>query len=266
MEATTKGQVTKSAAEEYEALLVPALFQAWASRVSDAARLSPGESVLDIACGTGVLAREAAKRVAPEGRVVGLDCNDGMLDVARRASPNIDWQQGQAEVLPFEDDSFDAVVCQFGLMFFEERVTALSEMRRVLNAGGNLTVAVWDSLDNTPGYAALTELLQSLFGDHVAEGLRSPYVLGNPDELLSLFAKAGISNAVLRTEKGFARYPSIESWVHTDVTAWTISDLIDDAQYELLLETAQKEFRTFEKSDGRVEFAAPAHIVTATSV
>jgi len=266
MEATTRGQVTGSAAEGYEALLVPALFQAWAPRIVDAAGLSPGERVLDVACGTGVLAREAATRVSPAGSVVGLDCNDGMLDVARHTSPNIDWRLGQAEALPFEDDSFDAVLSQFGLMFFEDRVSALREMRRVLDAGGNLAVAVWDSLDNTPGYAALTGLLQSLFGDHVAEGLRSPYALGNPEELLSLFVAAGISNAQVRTEKGLARYPSIEAWVHTDVTAWTISDLIDDAQYELLLKTAQKQLKPFEKSDGRVEFLAPAHIVTVTNM
>jgi SAM-dependent methyltransferase len=181
MDASQQGQVTRSAADIYEEFFVPALFAAWPGPVADAAGIGPGQKVLDVACGTGVLAREAASRVRPGGTVTGLDRNDGMLAVARRKAPEIEWRQGEAEALPFPDGRFDAVVSQFGLMFFEDRVLALAEMWRVLGPGGRLAVAVWDALERTPGYAAMTALLQRLFGARIADALRAPYCLGDPD-------------------------------------------------------------------------------------
>jgi ubiquinone/menaquinone biosynthesis C-methylase UbiE len=172
-----KGQVSKNAAEIYEEFFVPALFQPWTSRVADAAQVQAGQRVLDVACGTGVLARTVAERVGPAGSVVGLDVNAGMLAVAKRQAPQIEWQDGIAEDMPFDNDSFDAVVSQFGLMFFEDKCAAIKEMARVLRPGGQLVVAVWDSLENTPGYAIMVDLLQRLFGDKAANGLRAPYSL-----------------------------------------------------------------------------------------
>ena len=181
--ALERGQVTRSAAEVYEEFFVPALFREWAPRVAAAAAIRPGQKVLDVACGTGVLAREAASRVAPGGEVCGLDRNEGMLAVARREAPGIAWRQGLAEALPYDARRFDAVISQFGLMFFDDRRRALQEMLRVLRPGGRLAVAVWDRLETSPGYAAMTALLQRLFGERVAAGLRAPFVLGDPDEL-----------------------------------------------------------------------------------
>ena len=257
------GQVTRSAAEVYEEFFVPALFQEWAARVADAAQLAPGQKALDVACGTGVLAREATRRVQPGGAVVGLDRNEGMLAVARRKAPAIDWRLGMAEALPFADGAFDAVVSQFGLMFFEDRRAALSEMWRVLRPGGRLAVAVWDTLDHTPGYAAMTALLQRLFGDRVADALRAPFALGDPDALRTLFTEADIAEIEIHTSDGTARFPSIESWVHTDVKGWTLADLIDDAQYDELRRTAETELTSYVQRDGTVAFRSPAHIVRA---
>ncbi len=263
MEDTLKGQVTRSAADVYEEFFVPALFLEWASRVSDAAAISPGQSVLDVACGTGVLACEIQDRVQPGGIAVGLDRNQGMLDVARRTSPGIDWRLGQAESLPFPENSFDAAVSQFGLMFFEDRVAALKEMWRVLRPGGRLGLAVWDTLGSTPGYAAMTALLQRLFGDRVTDACEAPFILGDAGTLLSLFAEAGIPDAQIRTQDGRVHFPSIESWVHTDVRGWTLADMIDDEQYELLRSEASVEMKRFVQSDGTVAFRSSAHIVTA---
>lgn len=257
------GQVTRNAAEVYEEFFVPALFLEWAARVADEARLAPGEKVLDVACGTGVLAREAARRVQPGGEIAGLDRNEGMLSLARRKAPGIDWRLGMAESLPFADGVLDAVVSQFGLMFFEDRVAALREMWRVLRPGGRLAVAVWDALDRTPGYAAMTALLQRLFGDRVADALRAPFALGDPAALRSLFTEAGIAAIEIRTSDGTARFPSIESWVHTDVKGWTLANLIDDAQYGKLRQAAETELTPYVQRDGTVAFRSSAHIVTA---
>jgi SAM-dependent methyltransferase len=143
MQESDRGQVSGNAAEVYEEFFVPALFREWAIRVADAADIQPGWRVLDVACGTGILARTIAERLGAKGSVVGLDLNEGMLQVAKRKAPAIEWRQGRAESLPFEAHSFDATVSQFGLMFFEDRRAALQEMARVLKPGGHLAVAVW---------------------------------------------------------------------------------------------------------------------------
>ena len=259
-----KGQVNRSAADVYEEFFLPALFQAWPERVADAALIQTGQKVLDIACGTGVLARYVADRVGSDGSVTGLDLNEGMLAVAKRKAPHIEWRTGAAESLSFDTASFDAVVSQFGLMFFEDRVGAIKEMLRVLRPGGCLAIAVWASLEDTPGYAAITSLLQRLFGNQVADALRAPYVLGDPKVLRDLFARAGVADAQITTHEGMARFPSISSWVHTDIKGWTLADMIDDEQFSLLQKEAESALRQFVADDGSVAFSAPAHIVTAT--
>jgi SAM-dependent methyltransferase len=256
-------QVTRSAAEVYDEFFLPALLQQWTSRVVDAAGIQSGERVLDVACGTGVLARAAAERVGPNGAVVGVDINDGMLAVARRKAPAIEWKQGRAEALPFDSESFDAVVSQFGLMFFEDRRAALREMMRVLRPGRTMAVAVWGSIDHSPGYAAIAELLRQLFGGQAVEALRAPCVLGDTQVLGSLFVAAGIPNAQITTQEGAARFPSVQSWIRTDIKDWTLGNMIDESQYERLLHEADRVLQPFVAADGTVAFSVPAHIVTA---
>lgn len=264
MSQSTTGQISASAAEVYEEFYLPALFQEWATRMVAAAHVEPGQRVLDVACGTGVLARALGDRVGPRGSVVGLDINEGMLGVARRKGPGIEWRQGRAEALPFDTDSFDAALSQFGLMFFQDRHAAIEEMVRVLRPGGRLAVAVWDTLDNTPGYAAFVGLLRRLFGEETAGALRAPFVLGDPDLLRSLFVKTGVSTAEIATHTGTARFPSIRDWVYTDVKGWTMAETIDETGYQRLLAEAERELRRFSGVDGTVTFGMPAHIVVAT--
>ncbi len=259
------GQVTQRAAEVYEEFFVPALFQQWAERTADAARIREGQRVLDVACGTGVFARTASNRVGGAGSVVGVDGNDGLLAVARRMAPQVEWRGARAEALPFEDDSVDAVGCQFGLMFFEDRPAALREMVRVLRPGGRLAVVVWDRLETSPGYAAMVDLLRRLFGDGVAAALDAPFVLGDRELLRSVVDTAGIEDAEVRTEVGTARFPSLASWIHTDIRGWTLADMVDDDQLTRLQHEAETALRPFVTDDVRVEFAVSAHIVTATA-
>jgi ubiquinone/menaquinone biosynthesis C-methylase UbiE len=253
-----------SAAEVYDAFFLPALFQQWAGRVTDAAQIKAGQRVLDVACGTGVVAREAAQRVGASGAVIGLDINAGMLAVARRKAPHIEWRQGRAEALPWDNDSFHAVVSQFGLMFFADRRAALQEMLRVLRLGGHMAVAVWAPLTDSPGYAALAGLLRRLFGEDVAQALYAPFTLGDTENLRALFDEAGIAHTRITTHAGTARFPSIQSWMYTDIKGWTLADKLDDAQYEQLVQEAERTLHPFVIDDGTVAFDAPAHIVTAT--
>lgn len=219
--------------------------------------------MLDVACGTGIVAIDAQRDLAPSASVIGLDRNEGMLAVARGKGPAIDWQIGDAEALTFPDGHFDAVACQFGLMFFADHVAALNEMWRVLRPGGRLAVTVWDKAENSPGYAAMIALLDRLFGADVADALRAPFVLGDTAELRALFKQAGIRNVAIETLQGTARFPSLQSWVHTDIKGWTLADMIDDEQYEALQQAATTELAAFAAPDDTVSFAAPAHIAVA---
>jgi SAM-dependent methyltransferase len=257
--------LNRRVAEVYEQFFVPALFAEWPARVLAAAHVQAGHHVLDVACGTGVLARAAATWVGRAGAVTGIDLNDGMLAVAREQAPELVWRQAQAEKLPFGDHSFDAVVSQFGLMFFRDRTEAIREMVRVLRPGGHLAIAVWAALAATPGYAAVVALLQHLFGDAVAEGLRAPYTLGDTQELQRLLEQAGLPNATITTHPGTARFPSIRDWMYTDIKGWALADLLDDAQFEQLVDAAQHELGQFVIAGGSVEFAAPAHIIAAST-
>ena len=255
---------TRSPAQVYEEFFVPALFQQWGRIIADMARVAPGQRLLDVACGTGVLACAAAERVGPNGAVTGLDPNDEMLAVARGKSARIEWKNGHAESLPFADASFDRVASQFGLMFFEDRAAGLREMMRVLRPGGRLAVAVCDALDHSPGYAVLAELLQRLFGATVADAFRAPFALGDRKQLRSLCEQAGIRNAQVARADGTVRFKSIEQLVATErACVWTLGGLLDDSQFGRLLEEAEESLQPFVGADGTVAFEMPALVITA---
>ena len=256
---------TQTPAEVYDALFVPALFRQWGPIVAGQARIAAGDRVLDVACGTGALASAASELVGSRGTVVGLDANTDMLAVARRKGTRIEWREGKAEALPFPDDSFNAVVSQFGLMFFDDRAAALRQMMRVLRPGGRLAVAVCDNLDHSPGYAAFARLLEQLFGARIADAFRAPFVLGDPGQLLALCTAAGIANAQVRQHKGSVRFASIKTLVSTErACVWTLGGLLDDAQFEELLNEADAALKPFATTDGAIAFDMPALIVTAS--
>jgi SAM-dependent methyltransferase len=265
MAVNTASGPERDPAEIYDELFVPALFAQWGPRVAEAAAVRPGQRVLDVGCGTGVLARAVAGRVGPQGHVVGLDPNPQMLAVARGKPGRVAWQSGRAEALPFDDASFDAVVSQFALMFFESTSGAIAEMQRVLRPRGRLAVAVWDSLDRAPGYFALTGLLRDLFGADIAGAMHAPFALGDRRELQRLFADAGIADADVQTQPGTARFASIDAMISTErACVWTLGGLLDGQQFARLREAAQGALQPFVRSDGSVQFDCPAHIVTAT--
>ena len=132
--------------EMYERWLVGPLFRPWAELTLDELKLSPGDRLLDIACGTGIVARVAKQRLGDTGQVVGVDVSSDMLAVARNVAPDIDWREGNAASLPLnEGEQFDIVVCQQGLQFFTDKTAAIAQMRRALAEHGRLAVATWRS-------------------------------------------------------------------------------------------------------------------------
>jgi len=253
------------AAKAYEDLHVPALFQQFSPLVATAAEIKPEQRVLDVACGTGVLTREAVSRVGDGGFVAGIDANPGMLAVAQQLTQSIDWQQGTAESLPYEDNSFDAVVSQFGLMFFQDRPAAISEMLRVLVPGGRLAIAVWELLENSEAYPDEIALIERLAGQAAADALRAPFVLGNQEELSRLFLDNGAPSVEITTHHGTARFPSIRTMVEADLRGWlpVMGVNLTEEQIESTLNEAEQLLSRYVTANGTVEFDAPAHIVTA---
>jgi len=253
-----------AAAEAYEGLHVPALFQQWAPIVLDMAKIRSGDRILDIACGTGVLAREARSRYGDSNSVAGIDAGAGMLAVAERLDPSVGWRQGLAESLPYEAASFDAVVSQFGLMFFRDRVGAIREMLRVLAPGGRLAVAVWDSLENSEAYLREIALLERRAGSAAADALRAPFVLGDKTELLAMFRSAGAESVEISTRHGTARFPSIRMMVEADLRGWlpVMGVVLPDDLVENILNDAEQVLSGYVTETGNIEFDSPAHIVT----
>ena len=154
--------ITREQAEAYEKLFVPALFAQWAPLMIDIAHIEDGQRVLDVACGTGVVARAAADRVGRSGSVVGLDLNPAMLEVAAGTRRDIEWRQGDAANLPFEDSEFDAVLCQSALFFFPDVDAAVAEMARVVRPGGGVAVQTYASLDDQPGFLELDAVVRRI--------------------------------------------------------------------------------------------------------
>jgi ubiquinone/menaquinone biosynthesis C-methylase UbiE len=260
----SRGQVSNTAAEVYEEFFVPALFAQWAAPMLDAVDARLGEHLIDIGTGTGVLARAALRRVGPTGSVIAVDPNEDMLAVAARLAPELDARRGVAERLPVADDETTCTTCQFALMFFEDRVRAVSEMARVTRPGGRVAVATWAAIEESPGYAAMVDLLGEVLGGWAAEALRAPFCIGSADELEALL-RASLGDVVVKRRAGYARFVSLEEWLHTDIRGWTLSEDVDDEQFERLRRAATERLAKFVGVDGVVSFAAPALIATATA-
>jgi ubiquinone/menaquinone biosynthesis C-methylase UbiE len=183
---------TGTAAENYERHFVPKIATPVSVALLEAAALRPGERVLDVACGTGLIARLATERVGPSGTVTGLDLSPDMIEVARAASPStISWHVDDATSLPFPDDAYDVVLCQMGLMFMQDRRAAVGEMRRVTTPGGRIVV-------NTPGpIPPLFALMEQALVDHISADLggfvRAVFSMHDPDGVAALLHEAGIA-------------------------------------------------------------------------
>lgn len=253
------------AAWEYERLHVNALFRQWTEPVLAAADVTAGDSVLDVACGTGVLARAARGRVGPGGSVTGLDIGPGMLAVAASIEPGVEWVEGDAEQLLFHDHCFDAVVSQFGLMFCPDPVQAISEMLRCVRPNGRVAVAVWDALEHSQAYPIAVDLLDRRAGSAAAQALRAPFVMGDTGKLRGLFQRAGATAITITTQHGTAQFPSIRSMVEADLRGWlpVMGVSLDDELIESIVTEAEKALKQYVASNGTMAFDTPAHIVVA---
>jgi ubiquinone/menaquinone biosynthesis C-methylase UbiE len=204
-------------AEGYESYMVPTLFAPCARILIQAADPKPGERVLDVGCGTGIVAREVASRRAPAA-VTAIDLSANMLAVARTAAARegltIEWREGNAEQLRFRDAAFDLVLCQFALMFIADKAAALSEMRRVVNGSGRVLISVWQRLDRHPFYQTLHNVIQQRLG---MSALQQIFVLGNTDHVRRLALAAGFRRVDIKPFSFTARFPNPEAFIAGEI-------------------------------------------------
>src|SRR5919109_4783026 len=221
-----------NAAENYERYFVPTIGVAWATALLDAAELHPGDRVLDVACGTGVVTRLAAGRGGPDGAVAGLDINPAMLAVARSVRSSgaaIEWHEASAESLPLAEGSFDVVVSSLGLQFVPDKASALREMLRVLARHGRLAVATVGP--TPPFFAILEQALARHVKPEVAAFMRVVFSLHDPQELETLTSAAGFHDVEVRSKALTLTLPRpaefLWQYVHSTPLAAAVAQIDD---------------------------------------
>jgi ubiquinone/menaquinone biosynthesis C-methylase UbiE len=249
----------------YEALFVPALFGRWTRHVVDGADVREGSHVLDVACGTGVLARQALRRAGENGRVAGADPAPGMLAAAREIEPSIDWLLCSAEDLHVDDETFDSVISQFGMMFFQDRQKSTDEMFRVLKPGGTLAIAVWRSVEHNPAYADIIALLEEQVGTAAADALRLPYSLGDSDEVRAVLENSGFSDIAVDAKTETASFPSSRQMIEAELRGWLplFDIMLDEDRIGEVLVASDETLGKYAVPSGEAAFPTSAHIFTA---
>lgn len=255
--------LTPETAQGYEDLFVPAIFGQWPSKIITVAGLGEGDHLLEVGCGTGVLAREVVKLVGASGSVTGLDLSESMLSVAREISPAVAFHQGNAMDLPFEDDSFDVVVASFVLMFVENQAQSVREMWRVLKPGGRLIISVWESLQENPAYADLVRIAARRIGDGAGESLAWPFALGDKGKLSEICDSAGVTDITVVSHMGRAKFPSIDRFVRTEIESWVLADSVNEATLNAVLEDSRTVLAQYCNDTGAIDIPFNALIAVA---
>jgi SAM-dependent methyltransferase len=256
-------QIPLEAAELYESAFVPSFFAQWAPLLCDAAGVGPGHEVLDVACGTGIVARTASERVVPGGRVVGVDLNEAMLTVARRVAPQLAWRQGDVAALPSPDAAFDRVLCQMALMFFPDRTAALREMARVARPGGTVGLLVPSRLDLQPAFRPLLEMIVGHAGPEARSLLSTYFVCGDQQELAATVGAAGLVAPEITTHEGVYGAPSVAAAVRTEIDSTPLGERIGADVYRRILDAAAGVLAPFTQADGALRAPFSADVVVA---
>ncbi|WP_455381589.1 methyltransferase domain-containing protein [Salinispira pacifica] len=217
-------------AEVYERCFVPAIGRPLAEDLVREADLRPGERVLDVACGTGIVAKLAAKKVDTTGSVSGLDVVPEMLTVARATTADdtsITYYSASAEAMPLPDGAFDVVLCQMGLQFFENRVVALKEMRRVLAPGGRL-------LFNLPGpraeaFAILADAMERNIGSRAAAFVNHVFSLYDPGDIGAMMSAAGLEDTSVKASRKTLHLPPPQDFLWQYVHSTPLSQVVSAA-------------------------------------
>lgn len=269
MEKESGWQLDGTAPEAYERYIVPAWMGEWAQALVEFGGVKPGKQVLDVACGTGVVARKAVRLAGKSGRVTGLDINEGMIRSAkyfadRDGIDTIEWRLGSAAAMPFGEE-YDVVLCQQGIQFCPDPLAVLREMARVMMPGGCLAISVWRELARYPCFTAFVDVLESFLGKNSLSTAHASFSLADRDKLRDLVSTAGFHKVHIRLEVKMARYPSLEEFIPGYWAATPFAAEIAGMKERDRLEMSRRimaALRDYVDDDG---LAAPmeCHVITA---
>jgi ubiquinone/menaquinone biosynthesis C-methylase UbiE len=246
-----------TSAQAYEKFLVPAFQGPQAVEAVNIASPKPGEQVLDVCCGTGVAVRLALPRVAPGGRVTGLDIDPAMIEVARSLAHGSDgvtsdWYCTSAQKMPFDNGTFDLVFCLQGLQFLPDCTAGLAEMRRVMKPGGRLVAIVWDAIELCEGQYAVVQILRRRNVD--ATPMLKANALGDAGKVRTHAENAGFSDVSVRAVSGMARFPSIRDFIEAlsegGVASRVAMSKVPENQRSEFYEEITSALRPYENSEG----------------
>ena len=257
--------------EFYGRFMVPMLFEFYALDLADRLRESEPLSVLETAAGTGVLTRAMADRLPSEARILATDLNQPMLDYAaaqQRGDGRISWQQADAQALPAPDLSFDAVACQFGAMFFPDKLQAYREAHRVLKPGGRFLFNVWDRISENEFGDVVTQALAALFPNDPPRFLaRTPHGYCDVPRIRHELTEAGFANVSYEAVDGTSRAASPRDAAFAFCQGSPLRNEIEARGTVSLDEATDRAAEALAKrfGNGPVEGRMRALVITATS-
>lgn len=251
--------------QNYERFFVPAIGEPVAKDLIRKAKLQPGERVLDVACGTGIIARLALQQVGETGSVTGLDINPGMLAVARSITQDseIQWHEASAEDMPLPDDSFDVVICQMGIQFMEDRSAALQEMYRVLVPGGRMLL-------NVPGPAGepwiiCAEEMGKTISPEAKGFVSHVFVLNDTGEIRQLINGAGFKDIDVQAKKKKLSLPAPKDFLWQYVQSTPLAGVLADADEEAKTTLEEEVVRKWQDFVNDGTFMYKQRMVTASA-
>jgi ubiquinone/menaquinone biosynthesis C-methylase UbiE len=268
--ASTDTKFSGSIPEIYERHLVPLIFESYARDLAARVLRTEAQSVLETAAGTGVLTRALVAKLPASTRIVATDLNQAMLSQAARvlgSDAKITWRQADALDLPFADESFDAVVCQFGVMFFPDKVKGYEEARRVLRPGGRFLFNVWGRISENQFADTVTEALASVFPDDPPRFMaRIPHGYHDVDTIRKELRAAGFTSISIETKSDVSRAPSARDVALGYCQGTPLRSEIESRDVSRLVEATQKatEVLTAKFGHASIEGTIQALIVTAS--
>jgi ubiquinone/menaquinone biosynthesis C-methylase UbiE len=251
-------------AEVYERVLVPSIFEPWSHEIIERARpVGPSDRILDLGCGTGIVARKLRERLGGAVRITGVDASPDMIAAARSLAPELEWREANAMALPFPDASFDLVVAQQMLQFVPDPLAALREVRRVLAPGGRLVAATWRPRHELPFYDVLGKIAER----HLGTPNEKRFALGEDERLRELIAEAGFGDVALeivtRTEL-HREFPYRGSAMAANFDLSKLSDAEREARLAAVVAESIEAVKGFEVN-GVVSVPSRANLVTAVA-
>ncbi len=233
-------QLSGDGPDAYEKYIVPAYTGAWAKEIVNRACLGVGEKILDVACGTGLVARTASEKQNSSDLIYGIDVNEVMVKKAREIEANINWHHSDVTDMPFPDNKFDVIFCQQGLQYFPDSSLALKEMKRVLIENGRILLSVWRPIEYSPFYESLCKVLEKYINAKAASMLSGAFSFGDDKKLKTIFANAGFSSININIVVKQMSYSPFEEFVMGGIMATPffkdIQQMQKSKREEMLLE------------------------------